>query len=44
MNLLERIIWDRLVGVLVWNETSRSTSFEYSKEFIKRFENEVIDD
>ena len=36
MNLLEVKIWDRLVGVIVWNETSSSTSFEYSKEFIKR--------
>ena len=35
MNLLEVKIWDRLVGVIVWNETSSSTSFEYSKEFIK---------
>jgi serine/threonine-protein kinase HipA len=35
MNLLEVIIWGRLVGVLVWDETSNTTSFEYSKEFIK---------
>lgn len=35
MNLLEVIIWERLVGVLVWDETSNTTSFEYSKEFIK---------
>ncbi len=35
MNLLEVIIWGRLVGVLVWDETSNSTLFEYSKEFIK---------
>lgn len=35
MNLLEVIIWGRLVGVLLWDETSNSTSFEYSKEFIK---------
>ena len=35
MSLLEVIIWGRLVGVLVWDESSNTTSFEYSKEFIK---------
>ena len=35
MNLLEIIIWDRLVGVLVWDEINSTTSFEYSKAFIK---------
>lgn len=35
MNLLEVILWGKLVGVLVWDESSNSTSFEYSKEFIK---------
>lgn len=35
MNLLEVIIWGRLVGVIVWDETTNTTAFEYSKEFIK---------
>lgn len=35
MNLLEVIIWGELVGVLVWNEKKKTSSFEYSDRFIK---------
>lgn len=30
MNLLEVIIWGELVGVLVWDETTRTSTFEYA--------------
>lgn len=35
MNLLEVIIWEKLVGVLVWNETKKTTSFEYANSFVR---------
>ena len=35
MKLLEVIIWDQLVGALIWDESSNTTLFEYSKDFIK---------
>ena len=35
MKIVEVIIWDRLVGILVWDEKENTTSFEFSKEFIK---------
>ena len=35
MKLLEVIIWRKLVGVLVWNETKKTSSFEYANSFIK---------
>jgi len=35
MNLLEIIIWDNLVGVLVWNETKKTSTFEYANSFIR---------
>jgi serine/threonine-protein kinase HipA len=36
VNLLEVIIWDQLAGVIVWNDKTSSTAFEYSKAFIKQ--------
>jgi serine/threonine-protein kinase HipA len=35
MNLLEVKIWGELIGVLIWNETAQSTSFEFSKNYLK---------
>ncbi len=35
MKIVEVIIWDRLVGILVWDEKENTTSFEFSKEFVK---------
>lgn len=35
MKLLEIIIWDKLVGVLVWNEEKKTSTFEYADRFIK---------
>lgn len=35
MNLLEIIIWENLVGVLIWNETKKTSTFEYAKSFIQ---------
>ena len=35
MNLLEVIIWKNLVGVLIWNETNKTSTFEYAKKFIQ---------
>lgn len=35
MNLLEIIIWEKLVGVLVWNESKKTSSFEYAESFIR---------
>ena len=35
MNLLEVIIWEKLVGVLIWNETKKTSTFEYAKKFIQ---------
>jgi serine/threonine-protein kinase HipA len=34
MKIVEVIIWDKLVGVLVWDEANHTTSFEFSKSFI----------
>ena len=36
MKLLEIIIWDTLVGVLIWNETKKTSTFEYANSFIRR--------
>lgn len=36
MNLIEVIIWDELVGVLVWDASKQTTSFEYAPDFIKK--------
>jgi serine/threonine-protein kinase HipA len=35
MNLLEVVIWDELVGVLVWDSKKNKSSFEFSERFIK---------
>ena len=35
MNLLEIIIWKNLVGVLIWNETKKTSTFEYANSFIR---------
>jgi serine/threonine-protein kinase HipA len=35
MNLLEIIIWNKLVGVLVWDEETSTSSFQYADSFIK---------
>lgn len=35
MNLIEVIIWDTLVGVLVWDEAKQTSFFEYATSFIK---------
>jgi len=35
MNLLEVIIWKNLVGVLIWNETKKTSTFEYAKKIIQ---------
>lgn len=35
MKLLEVIIWDKLVGVLVWNNAKQTSTFEYANSFIK---------
>ncbi|WP_052467099.1 type II toxin-antitoxin system HipA family toxin [Psychroserpens damuponensis] len=35
MNLLEVIIWKNLVGVLIWNETKKTSTFEYANSFIR---------
>ena len=36
MNLLEVIIWDNLIGVIVWNETKNTSTFEYANSFVRR--------
>ncbi|KAA3653075.1 MAG: type II toxin-antitoxin system HipA family toxin [Bacteroidetes bacterium] len=36
MNLLEVILWENLVGVLVWNEKKGRTEFEYAPAFIHK--------
>ena len=36
MNLLEVIIWNKLVGVIVWDETKKTSTFEYADSFIRR--------
>lgn len=36
MNLLEVHIWGNLVGVLVWNETKKTSTFEYANSFIRK--------
>jgi serine/threonine-protein kinase HipA len=36
MNLLEVIIWGKLVGVLIWNETKKTSTFEYAASFIRK--------
>ena len=35
MKLLEVIAWGKLVGVLVWNETKKTSTFEYAESFIR---------
>jgi len=35
MNLIQVRIWEKLVGVLVWNEETKITSFQYSDDFIR---------
>lgn len=35
MNLLEIIIWENLVGVLIWNEAKKTSTFEYADSFIR---------
>lgn len=35
MSIVEVILWNQLVGVLVWNENTNTCSFEYSQDFIK---------
>jgi len=35
MNLLEIIIWENLVGVLVWNEAKKTSTFEFANSFIQ---------
>lgn len=35
MNLLEVIIWKKLVGVLIWDDTKRTSTFEYANNFIR---------
>ncbi len=35
MSIVEVIMWNQLVGVLVWNENTNTCSFEYSQDFIK---------
>ena len=34
MKLLEIILWEKLVGVLIWNETKKTSTFEYADSFI----------
>ncbi len=34
MKLVEIILWGKLVGVVVWDEKTQTTAFEYAKEFI----------
>lgn len=36
MKLLEVVIWNQLVGVLIWNEDNNTSSFEYAPSFIKK--------
>lgn len=36
MNLLEVIIWENLVGVLIWNEAKKISTFEYADSFIRK--------
>lgn len=36
MNLVEVILWNELVGVLVWDEKTNTSSFEYAKSFIRK--------
>ena len=33
MKLLEVLIWDTLVGVLIWNNTKKKSTFEYASKF-----------
>ena len=35
MKLLEVIAWGKLVGVLVWDETKQTSTFEYAASFIR---------
>ncbi|EDM44637.1 hypothetical protein SCB49_13735 [unidentified eubacterium SCB49] len=35
MKIVEVILWEKLVGVLVWNETKNTSTFEYAASFIK---------
>jgi serine/threonine-protein kinase HipA len=35
MNLLEVIIWDKLVGVLIWDEENNTSTFEYAPAYLK---------
>ncbi len=35
MKLLEVIIWEKLAGVIVWNEKKNTSIFEYAESFIK---------
>lgn len=35
MSILEVILWGKLVGVLVWYESSKTSSFEYAPGFLK---------
>ena len=35
MKLLEVILWKNLVGVLIWNETKNTSTFEYADSFIR---------
>lgn len=35
MNLLEVVIWEQLVGVLIWDESKRTSTFEYANSFIR---------
>ena len=35
MNIVEIIIWEKLVGVLVWNNKTKIASFEFAPSFIK---------
>ncbi|WP_084274302.1 type II toxin-antitoxin system HipA family toxin [Crocinitomix catalasitica] len=36
MILLEVMIWENLVGVLIWNETKKTSTFEYANSFIRK--------
>lgn len=35
MILLEVLIWDQLVGVLIWDEEKKTSTFEFAKSFIR---------
>lgn len=36
MNLVEVILWNELVGVLVWDKKTNTSSFEYAKSFMRK--------